>query len=126
MYGETAKGNRPSFIEAAKPEEAIPLYQQSSQDPKLRVQVTLRLGQAFLFADFVDEAVDTLRGLADGYEIKGDDNAKEIYYWFARSLEAKQEIPTALKNYSQVAQWDFTYRDVQGRIKKLRNPTPTA
>jgi len=27
LYGETAKGNRPSFIEAAKPEEAIPLYE---------------------------------------------------------------------------------------------------
>lgn len=27
LYGETAKGNRPSFIEAARPEEAIPLYQ---------------------------------------------------------------------------------------------------
>jgi len=26
LYGETAKGNRPSFIEAAKPEEAVPLY----------------------------------------------------------------------------------------------------
>jgi len=26
LYGETAKGNRPSFIEAAKPDEAIPLY----------------------------------------------------------------------------------------------------
>jgi len=26
IYGETTKGNRPSFIEAAKPEEAIPLY----------------------------------------------------------------------------------------------------
>lgn len=28
LYGETAKGNRPSFIEAAKPEEAIPLYEE--------------------------------------------------------------------------------------------------
>ena len=27
LYGETAKGNRPSFIEAAKPGEAIPLYE---------------------------------------------------------------------------------------------------
>lgn len=26
IYGETAKGNRPSFIEAARTEEAIPLY----------------------------------------------------------------------------------------------------
>ena len=27
LYGETAKGNRPSFIEAAKPFQAIPLYE---------------------------------------------------------------------------------------------------
>jgi D-tyrosyl-tRNA(Tyr) deacylase len=27
LYGETAKGNRPNFTEAAKPEEAIPLYE---------------------------------------------------------------------------------------------------
>ncbi len=27
LYGETAKGNRPSFTLAAKPEEAIPLYE---------------------------------------------------------------------------------------------------
>ena len=27
IYGETSKGNRPSFIEAARPEEAIPLYE---------------------------------------------------------------------------------------------------
>ncbi len=27
LYGETRKGNRLSFIEAAKPEEAIPLYE---------------------------------------------------------------------------------------------------
>jgi D-tyrosyl-tRNA(Tyr) deacylase len=27
LYGNTMKGNRPSFIEAAKPDEAIPLYE---------------------------------------------------------------------------------------------------
>jgi len=27
LYGETAKGNRPSFIEAANPDDAIPLYE---------------------------------------------------------------------------------------------------
>jgi D-tyrosyl-tRNA(Tyr) deacylase len=28
LYGDTAKGRRPSFIDAARPEQAIPLYQQ--------------------------------------------------------------------------------------------------
>ena len=27
LYGETVKGNRPSFTDAAKPDEAIPLYE---------------------------------------------------------------------------------------------------
>jgi len=27
LYGETSKGNRPNFTDAAKPEEAIPLYE---------------------------------------------------------------------------------------------------
>ncbi len=27
LYGDAKKGNRPSFIESAKPEEAIPLYE---------------------------------------------------------------------------------------------------
>lgn len=27
LYGETAKGNRPSYIEASRPETAIPLYE---------------------------------------------------------------------------------------------------
>ena len=28
LYGDTAKGRRPSFIDAARPEQAIPLYDQ--------------------------------------------------------------------------------------------------
>lgn len=27
LYGESAKGNRPNFMDAAKPDEAIPLYE---------------------------------------------------------------------------------------------------
>lgn len=37
LYGETAKGNRPSFIEAAKPGEAIPLYELFIERMKLNL-----------------------------------------------------------------------------------------
>ena len=41
-------------------------------------------------------------------------------YWYGRSLEEKGERPLAAKAYSQVAQWNFNYRDTQVRIKKMR------
>ena len=31
------------------------------------------------------------------------------------------DIEPALKAYSQIAQWDFGYKDVQTRIKELRS-----
>ncbi len=101
--------------------EAIPLLQTSRQDPKVKIDASTLLGKAFLDAEFVDEAVDTFRTLIDEYQVKGDAKSKEMYYWFARSLEAQKEIPQAIRGYSQLAQWDFNYRDVQKRIKALRS-----
>lgn len=39
LYGETAKGNRPNFTDAAKPEDAIPLYE------KFIARLILNLGE---------------------------------------------------------------------------------
>lgn len=100
--------------------EAIPMFQTARQDPKIRVEASTYLGRAFLEAGFVDEAADTLRALIDEYQIKGDARSKEMYYWYGRALETRNDVQAALKAYSQVAQWDFNYRDVQSRIKKLR------
>lgn len=111
--------------------EAIPVFQQARQDPKFRTDAGIFLGRAFLEAAFTDEAVDTLRALIEDYQIKGDDKSKDMYYWYARALQEQGDTPAALKAYSQVAQWDFNYLDVQARIKALRSggkppnaPTP--
>lgn len=101
-------------------DEAIPSLQQARQDPKFRVDATVLLGRAFFEAGFVDESLDTLDQLLAEYQLKGDDKSKEMYYWRGRALEAKEDFDAAIKSYSQVAQWDFNYRDVQSRIKTLR------
>jgi len=106
--------------------DAIPLFQQIVSDPKYKQPATLQLGKSFLAAEFAEEAVETLRGLVESYQIQGDDFAKDIYYWFGRSLEANNDNPTAIKSYSQIARWDFGYKDVQVRIKRLRGLTPSA
>jgi hypothetical protein len=65
--------------------------------------------------------VDTLKACIDEYQARGDPRSKDMHYWYARGLEQKGDIQSALRNYSQVAQWDFNYRDVQTRIKQLRS-----
>lgn len=101
--------------------EAIPVFQQVRSDPKYRVEAGIFLGRSFLMAEFVDEAIDTLKGIIDEYQLKGDSRSKEMTYWYARSLEHKGDLPGAIKAYSQVAMMEFNYRDVQARIKKLRS-----
>ena len=101
-------------------QEAIPVLQQVRTDPKFRVAASILLGQAFLMAGFPDEAVDTLKAVIDDYPGRGDERSMEMFYWYARALEEKKDIPAGIKAYSQVAQWNFNYRDTQTRIKRLR------
>ena len=105
-------------------QEAIPVFQQVRTDPKYRVLASILLGQAFLGAGFPDEAVDTLKVVIDEYPGRGDEKSMQMFYWYARALEEKRDMAAALKAYSQVAQWNFNYADVQQRIKRLRSPTP--
>ena len=101
-------------------DEAIPVFQNARQDPKYRIDATTLLGRAFMEAGFLDEAVDTMRDALEAYPIKGDSKSTDMTYYYGRALEAKGDTPAALKQYSQVAQWNFNYRDVQARIKALR------
>ena len=39
LYGDTKKGNRPSFIDSAKPDEAIPLYEYIINKLKEKIKV---------------------------------------------------------------------------------------
>jgi thioredoxin-like negative regulator of GroEL len=104
--------------------DAIPVFQHVRSDPKYRNDAAIALGRSFLEAGYVDEAADTLRGVIEEYINKGDLKSKEMYYWWARAVEQQGDRAVALKAYSQVAQWDFNYRDVQGRIKNLRSGGP--
>ncbi|MGB7158819.1 MAG: hypothetical protein WBD40_12175 [Tepidisphaeraceae bacterium] len=101
--------------------DAIPVFQQSRQDPKYRGDAAIALGRSFLESGFTDEAIDTLHDVIENYELKGDSKSKDMYYWYGRALELKGDMATALKSYSQVFQWDANFRDVQARIRRLRS-----
>ncbi len=44
LYASTKKGNRPSFIRSAKPEIAIPIYEQFIQEMQHQMQKTIKTG----------------------------------------------------------------------------------
>jgi hypothetical protein len=101
-------------------QDAIPIFQQARNDPKFRTDAGLYVARAFLEAGFPDEADDTLAQLIRDYALAGDAKSREMYYWRARALEQKGMVAEAKAHYSKVAQWDFNYRDVQARVKKLK------
>jgi tetratricopeptide (TPR) repeat protein len=103
-------------------DEAIPRFQEAQRDAKFRNKATLKLGQAFYELKFLDEAIDTLSGLIREYKLTGDDLSKEMYYWNGRAHEERGDNDAALKLYSAIVRMEFNYRDVQGRIRKLRSP----
>jgi len=45
LHAKTKKGNRPSYIKAARPEQAIPLYQQFKEDLALAIGRQLQSGE---------------------------------------------------------------------------------
>lgn len=100
--------------------DAIPVLQQARNDPKYRVDAGLLLACSFLEAGYADEADETLANLIRDYPIQGDTKSKDMFYWRARTLEQKNQKAESLQHYSKVAQWDFNYRDVQARMKKLK------
>ena len=108
------------LFELGRFDEAIPIFQNARQDPKYRIEASILLGRAFMEAGYPDEAVDTLRDATDAYQVKGDQKSIDMTYYYARALENKGDTAAAIKQYSQVAQWNFNYRDVQARIKALR------
>lgn len=101
-------------------DEAIPVFQQVRADPKYRVDAGVYLGRAFLESEFLEEAVETLRGVIEEHP-QADDKAMNMRYWLGRALEKQGDTASALKEYSRVAQIDFNYKDVQQRIRKLRS-----
>ncbi len=106
-------------------DDAIPVLQQLRTDPKYRFDAGGLLGRAFLEAGYVDEAMDTLAATTNDYPAKGDTKHTDMMYLYGRALEQKGEKTAAVKAYSQVAQANFNYRDVQVRIKKLRGELAT-
>ncbi|NOT02565.1 MAG: hypothetical protein HOP29_18310 [Phycisphaerales bacterium] len=101
-------------------DEAIPFFQTSRADGKVRVQADLFLGRCFIEKGFGSQAIGTLGRAVESYEIPDDQNGKELRYWLARAYELENKIAEARETYGQILQRDYQFRDVRDRLERLR------
>jgi tetratricopeptide (TPR) repeat protein len=99
-------------------DDAIGMLQHAQRDPKRRVQAMTLLGQSFNKKGWYREAVDTY---SKALELDvTEERSKDLRYSLGCALRAMGEKQKALDQFSQVAQVDFTYRDVRKQIEDLR------
>ena len=109
------------LFKAHKYDDAIPVLQEARNDPKTRFQCALYIGRCFFEKKYASQAADTFQGALAHYEIPDDELGKDLRYWLGRSYEADGKVEEALKEFGQLIQWDYNYRDVRKRIDDLRN-----
>ncbi|MHC5090317.1 MAG: tetratricopeptide repeat protein [Planctomycetota bacterium] len=108
------------LIKAQQFDQAIPLFQESQKDPRLKVVSMDKMGLCFLLKGWQDDAIDIFQQALEKCINKDTPTAKDIRYNLARAYETSGKLDEALEIYRKLAQTDFSYKDVGQRIDFLR------
>ena len=108
------------LIKAKQFDQAIPLFQDSRNDPRLRTASTNKMGLCFLLKGWFEDAVDIFTEALGECTTQDSSLAKDIRYNLARAYESSNQTAKALEIYRKLAQTDFSHKDVSQRIDKLR------
>ena len=101
-------------------DEAIPLFQEASRDPRHKISALGKIGLCFYLKGWFTDAIDIFNQAIESYEIDDDSVAKEMRYNLGRAFEANKETDKALDIYRKLAQMDYGYKDVRQRVDALR------
>ncbi len=107
------------YFLARRIDDAIPLFQIASADPRIRSETLLALGRCFFEKQFFDQAVETLRRAIDETDSRTSPVALELNYWLGRSLEAAGDAAGARKVYGSLIQIDYNFKDSRQRMEAL-------
>lgn len=107
------------YFHGKRYDEAIPMFQQSVSDGRVRAESRLYMGRCFFDKQFYPQAVETLRLGVDELENRTGNMAFALNYWLARALEASGDVQEAKNAYGRLIQLDYNYRDARLRLEKL-------
>lgn len=107
------------YFQANRLDDAIPLFQVASADPRIRSEAMLALGRCFIEKQFCEQAVGTLRRGVEEVDSRTSPVAMELNYWLGRALEASGDASAAKKVYGSLIQIDYNYKDSRLRLEAL-------
>ena len=109
------------FMNEKKYGEAIPLFQQASQDSRIESKALYNMGLCFiqekkypLARRQFEKAVDKL----NAHDFR--DLFLDVHYWLGRLCEQSKDRDAAESHYSEVLAVDYSYKDALQRLEKLQ------
>ncbi|MFH0963663.1 MAG: tetratricopeptide repeat protein, partial [Planctomycetota bacterium] len=120
LSGETRLRLGELYLRAERIDDAVATFQKCVNDPRRRLRVLLRLGQAFSAKGMHQLAARQFETVVNETEVMND-LKKEATYELARALEAAGSLAEALARYQTVYEVDIGYRDVASRVETLYN-----
>ncbi|MFO1020317.1 MAG: tetratricopeptide repeat protein [Planctomycetales bacterium] len=108
------------YFSQKKYEEAIPHFQQSRGDNRIKGEAFLYLGKCFIAKKEYSLAKRQLEQAIP--EINYDDfpdQFKEAHYYLGRVHEQLKDVNAAIAAYQEVLAVDYNYQDIRDRIQKL-------
>ena len=110
------------MFRAERWDDAIPIFQESQNEPRYRIQSKFHMGRCFFEREIFEQAAEVLQEACDEYEVAGDDLSKEIMYWVGRSHEQADEAEKAISAYGKLLRQDYNYMngDVRKRLDTLK------
>ena len=108
------------LVENERYDEAIPFLQEAQRDPMHKISAMNKIGLCFFKKGWFADAVDIFTRAINSHDVKDDSIAKELRYNLGRSYQEQGETEKALQIYREIAQLDFSYKDVSQRVDKLR------
>ena len=103
-----------ALFESGEYDEAIPVLQAATNDPRSRDRCQLLIGRAFLEKDNPTQAAEVLKDAIDNYELTNE-FSKELLYWLARAYEADGRIEDARTTYGKLLRQDYSFKDGDAR-----------
>ncbi|MCA9279640.1 MAG: hypothetical protein H6815_10195 [Phycisphaeraceae bacterium] len=115
------------YVELSQWNDAIPLFQASQRDPKVRISSMMLLGRCFFEIDWLDEAIQAFEEANENHKSTTDELSTEIRYNLLIALQKKASdtrdvnvAERADKIASSIALQQFDYRDIRERRNVIK------